>query len=292
MRFAKVRQKESARAERSPDQAMIDFGELFEDSEDAFFPQITYYEVIREHIAPEFARYSDEEIDLMLGEVFAGMSPEEIENFWKSIANFARKAAPTVLPIVGAAVGTYFGGPAGTAIGAKLGGLAGKYVSGAAAPRRRPARGIRRHPAAGRRSAVPPQGSSATAQLLNLLNNPALIQSLLSRLMGASGRVEVIAGAEILDVEVGSLLNAVEQLAAEAAREAHEDGVAESNMPEYLLDEDGVPSEDAGYPEVRAELLLELLNAAEAEEREAEYELSDETPEGWLLEAGLVETSA
>ena len=278
------------------------------DSEIEHYPEITYQELIREQIAPEFSNLSDEDIDVMLGEIFADMSPEEIEGFFGSLGSLARragrtlvKAAPTILPIAGGAVGTLIGGPAGTAIGAKLGGVAGRLVGSATTrrKRRRPATSPRlpqrpapggRPPVPGRQSAVPASGSSATAQLLALLNNPALLRSLLSRVLGAGGRTGVIADGEMIDVDCGSLLNALGELAAEAAREAHEDGVAGTGLPEYLLDEEGGLIDDAGRPEVRAELLLELLNASETEEQLTEYEHGAKSPEAWLMEAGLLET--
>lgn len=253
-----------------------------------FYPEITYQDLIREEVAPEFRALSDEEIDLMLGEVLSGMSPEEIEGFWGSLKRFARRAgrtlvraAPKILPVAGGALGTLFGGPLGTAIGTKLGGLAGGLVRSAGRPPARP------RAAPGGRSAVPAGGSNAAAQLMALLGNPALLQSLLGQLMGGRGRVEVVADGEAVEVPFGAFMNALEQLAAEAALEAHESGVAEAGVPEYVLDEEGLPMEDAGLPEVRARMLLELLQAAESEER---WQEPARTPEDWLLEAGLVES--
>ncbi len=259
------------------------------------YPEITYQELIREYVSPEFANLSDAEIDDMLGEVFAEMSAEEIEGFFKSLGRIARKAgrtlakaAPSVLPVAGGAIGTLLGGPVGTAIGAKLGGVAGGLIGRAAAPRRRRRR---RRAVRGRRSAVPAGGSSATAQLLSLLNNPALLQSLLSRVIGAPGRVEVVAGGEGIDIDFGSLMNALGELSSEAAREAHEEGAANGGLPEYLLDEHGAPFEDISRPEARAELLLETLNQAEAEERMLEEHWPDTSAENWLLQSGMLENA-
>lgn len=253
-----------------------------------FYPEITYQDLIREEVAPEFQALSDEEIDLMLSEVLSSMSPEEIEGFWGSLKRFARRAgrtlvraAPKILPVAGGALGTLIGGPAGTAIGAKLGGLAGGLVRSAGRPRGR------RRPASRRRTAIPAGGSSATAQLMALLRNPALLQSLLARAMGGRGRVEVVAGAEAVEVPFGAFMNALEQLAAEAALEAHESGLGEAATPEYVLDEEGFPLEDAALPEARAEMLLELLHAADSDEGWRDE--SAQTPEAWLLQAGLVE---
>ena len=288
--------------------------ETYEYSEVNFSHPITYHELIGEYISPEFSHLSEEDIDEMLGEVFAGMSPEEIEGFWKSLGRVARRAgrtvvraAPSLLPVVGGAVGTLVGGPVGTAIGTSLGGMAGGLVARAASPRRtaaaraparRPAPAPRRPTpprparAPARRSAVPAGGSTATAQLLALLNNPALLQSLLSRELRGRGRTEVLAGAETIEVDFGSLMNALATLASEAARDAHAEGVAGSGLPEYLLEDDGEPIEDAGLPEIRAQRLLELMNAAEAEERIAERAAPADSAAAWLLEAGVLEMHA
>lgn len=239
----------------------------YEDWQEAYADGVTYHDAVRTVLGPEGLTLSDGDVDILLAEVTAGMTPEEAESFWRSLGRAARsvgrtlvRAAPTVLPILGGAVGTLVGGPAGTAIGGALGRAAGGAVGRLAgrAPSRRRRGGRRAGPRArGRPSAVPAGASSAVTQLLSLLQNPALQRALLGASMGGSGSVRV--GEQQLGVPFGAMMNALECLAAEAAEEMHGFHAGSGQIPEYLVGDDGEAIDDFGLPEARAAHLLELL---------------------------------
>ena len=261
------------------------------DWQEAYSLGVTYHDAVRAVIGPEAATLTDDDVDSLLREVTSGFSPFEAENFWKSLGSAAKSVgkvaaglAPTVLPILGGAVGTFVGGPAGTALGAALGSAAGGAIGQLAnkspsAPRPHPRPPIPRQvpmprmpapvgaggmqpiaPIAPRPvTAVPVGGSSATAQLASLLQNPALIQSLLSALLGGGGAVKV--GESEVEVPFGAFMTALECLAAEAAEEVHDRNPQLGGIPAYLVETDGEPIEALTLPEARAARLLTLLNA-------------------------------
>ena len=244
---------------------------IIEDDGDVDFeeyPAITTEDLLRE-IAPAYRTMSNEDISLALTEVLSGMSPEDVEGFFSSLGKIAKRAgrtlvhaAPSILPVVGGAVGTLVGGPAGTAIGTALGRFAGSAVGRAtagrggsrqvrtAAPRQRGVRTRRTRQA---------QRSDVARQLLSLVQNPAFLQSLVGRVMGDSQASTVNIGAESVAAPFGAFMNALEHLAQEAAAEAHVAGAGGSAMPEYLVSEDGQPIVDVGDSEARASRLLRLL---------------------------------
>lgn len=247
------------------------------DWQEAYSLGVTYHDAVRAVIGPEGATLTDDDIDELLREVTGALSPMEAESFWKSlgkaaksVGKFAAGIAPTVLPIVGGAVGTFVGGPAGTALGAALGQAAGGAIGQLAAkspsvPRpparpqqapRMPAQGVgQARPV----TAVPAGGSSATAQLASLLQNPALIQSLLGALLGGGGAVKV--GESQVEVPFGAFMNTLECLAAEAAEEVHDRNPQHGGIPAYLVETDGEPIESVTVSEARAARLLGILNS-------------------------------
>lgn len=258
--------------------------EMLADSSDwqeAYSLGVTYQDAVRLMIGPEGATLTDDDVDNLLREVTEGFSPIEAENFWKSLGSAAKSVgkvaaglAPTVLPILGGAVGTFVGGPAGTALGAALGQAAGGAIGQIAAKSPsapRPQQGppipqMRSTPAPGMRpvqrrpvSAVPAGGSSATAQLATLLQNPALIRSLLGALLGGGGTVSI--GESQVEVPFGAFMNALECLAAEAAEEIHDRNPQQGGIPAYLIESDGEPIESLTVAEARATRLLDILNA-------------------------------
>ena len=254
------------------------------DWQEAYSLGVTYHDAVRAVIGPEGATLTDDDVDNLLREITGAFSPIEAESFWKSLGNAAKSVgkvaaglAPTVLPILGGAVGTFVGGPAGTAVGAALGQAAGGAIGQLAskspsAPRRPPTPQMPRmpapvspgmqptHPMPGRPvTAIPTGGSSATAQLASLLQNPALIQSLLGALLGGGGSVKV--GESQVEVPFGAFMNALECLAAEAAEEVHDRNPQHGGIPAYLVETDGEPIESLTVAEARAARLLGILNA-------------------------------
>ena len=243
-------------------------------------------------------------VEQQLSGLLARLSPADAENILsgfkdvgqnlqrfatsKEVKGFVRTAAP----IAGGVVGTYFGGPMGTQFGAQLGGMAGRAVTGGGLPTGAQARQVAQGavqgavhgavhgavqgamPALG---IVPPQGdptagSTAAAQLLSIIQNPALVSSLLSLTMGANGAATVPVGGGGTQVPVGAMMNLVGTLANQAAEDA--DAILltseADSAPEYLLNESGCVSCDPAVASQRADAVMRLLNAVTEAEAEAE----------------------
>lgn len=182
---------------------------------------------LRSVLSEDYAGATDEEMDDALLRVLDEMSPAESFNVASAlgqIGNTGGRAlsdpniagiAQTVLPLVGGAVGTAYGGPGGAALGAQLG-----RAAAGALPTTRPMVGV---PAA---QAAPPAsmgltpsvgaGSTAAAQALVLARQPQILQSLLATALGEHGRQQV-AG-----VPVAQLLGMLSQVVGQAAADADE----------------------------------------------------------------------
>ncbi|OQZ00737.1 MAG: hypothetical protein B6D35_05565 [Candidatus Brocadia sp. UTAMX2] len=253
-----------------------DYTEVWLEDMDEGFDN-SYYETIRNVLAPEYRDLDPEDINALLEDVFSGMSPEEIESFWgtlgkigKSVAGVASKVLPVAAPVLGTALG----GPVGGAIGGAVGKLAGKALGGAPGK-----------PIGGQLSQVLGGGSPAVSQLMSFLQNPALLQSILGQVLGKAGRGTVPVGQQGASAPFGSFMNALSTLANQAAAEANarEDS---QGTPSYLLDKQGNFLCDPAVPEERAQILLEQLHEdypAETDDDEGES-LTE-----WLSEAGLLE---
>lgn len=229
------------------------------------------------------------------------LNPYEAESFTSalsSIGNFAKSSgvrdfASAALPIVGAGVGTVVGGPAGTAIGASVGGMAGQAIASKphAAPSYQPPPSYQPAPVAQPVAAYQPTptaldvpqvaasaatipavmpaqptvagggGSAAAAQLLGVIQDPALISSLLSLVLGTNGRsaIPLKGGGEI---PVGALTNLVSVLAGKASEDAEDILMARQDaVPSYLLDDHGCLTCDPANPRDRADALLRVLRS-------------------------------
>ncbi|MFN2397742.1 MAG: hypothetical protein ABR543_03705 [Gemmatimonadaceae bacterium] len=222
------------------------------------------------------------------------LTPQEEESVLGALGDVGRWAkssqvrqfAGTALPTVGTLVGTAYGGPAGAAIGGGLGGAAGKAVSGggrSAQPRVQSARPTAAlavtpptqapaptgaeplgEPIAHAASDPAAAGSQAAAQLLSLVQNPALLSSLLALVMGAHGRPSVPVGEKGTEVPVGAMMNLVGTLANRAAEDAEELLSSRRDAtPAYLLDDEGCVLCDPAVPSQRADALLRVLAQAE-----------------------------
>ena len=226
------------------------------------------------------------------------LAPEEAESFasaLSSVGNFVksselRDVAATALPIVGTTVGTVYGGPVGSALGGALGNAAGQaiaakrdpsIVSGTtpAAPiasREPPSvvqaippgnQSIDNSPATPPAAAPQPRplvqessGSTAAAQLLSIIHDPALLSSLLSLVLGSLGRTSVALGNGRGEVPVGALMNLVSELASRAAEDAEEILASrEAAVPSYLFDDQGCLTCDPANPSECADALLRTL---------------------------------
>lgn len=255
------------------------------------------YEVVRALLRPEFRDLSDWELENRLAEVLSRLSPLEVEGFWDTVrrglgtvGRVAQQVAPAVLPMAGTALGTLVGGPAGAALGGTLGRLGAQALGGtrpaaAAPPSPTPAAappGATPGAAGGPVAAPLPVGAtSATAQLLRLIQNPALLQALLGQLLGPLGQGTTPVGRESVPVPFGAFMNTLSSLANLAAAEAQKGTAVESL--EYLQDSQGNFLVDPANPEARAARLLELLQESTYDEQESLDPLTE-----WLAAAGLL----
>lgn len=238
------------------------------------FDDESYYGAIREVLSPEFRNLYPEEIDTLLEDIFSGMSPEEIESFWntlKGIGKAAKGIAAKAIPVAAPVIGSMFGGPLGGAIGSKVGKLAGQALGG--------------EPKATAQAQIPGGGSSATAQLMSFLQNPAFLQSMLGQVLGKAGSSSVPVGQQGTSAPFGAFMNALSTLANQAAAEANarEDS---QETPRYLLDKKGNFLCDPAVPEERARVLIEQLSDGYTVEADDEGE--DDLTE-WFMESGLLE---
>lgn len=122
-------------------------------------------------------------------------------------------------------------------------------------------------------------------QLLGLVQNPAFLQSILGQAMGPAGKSTVRVGRGGSAATFGSFMNALSQLATQAAIEA--DDAAENITESYLFDKEGNALCDTAVPERRAEVLLEQLREAPLEQDTTLRE-SDALVE-WFVEAGWLD---
>ena len=97
------------------------------------FSEDNYFEAVRYVLGPEYSNLSENELEDVLLSRVDQMSESEAEGFWSSLGNVASSIGSGVLrgvsavaPIVGTAVGTYFGAPQiGGAVGGLVSNLAG-----------------------------------------------------------------------------------------------------------------------------------------------------------------------
>jgi hypothetical protein len=197
-----------------------------------------------------------------------------------------RGVAGAALPVVGTAVGTVYGGPVGAAIGGTLGGAAAQAIAGAPSARAGSPPQAFAPPTASTQAAAPPApvpgadpapgarasaqtpvtGSQSAAELLNIIQNPALLASLLALVMGSHGKVSIPVGSSGTEVPVGAMINLIGVLANRAAEDAEEILAArQDDMPAYLCDESGRLTCDPAVPSQRADALLRLLSVQDSQ---------------------------
>ena len=245
----------------------------------------------------------DEQIDQLLTEAFPGASPEDVENFLRSLQRFgssAGKVAQRALPgvIQGATAGAALG-PYGALVGALAGGGASLLAGSGRRPQPRPPAPTTVQPVQARPPAPTPTpilqstthgpapthvptrivASPAMAQLLSLLARPETMQALLSMLMGSAGRGRVAVGRE--QVPVQAFANSIAELASQAAQETTQIQDSHSCFSEepYLLDEADDPRCDVYNPSERAALLVQQLNELGAKQWSEEQVLRQELEE-------------
>jgi hypothetical protein len=270
-----------------------------------------YHAVLRGAVAPEYRDLAPEELDALVADVLATLPAEDAEGFGSFLGKIGRAVAPIaakVLPVAAPLVGTAIGGPAGAAIGGTIGRFAGQALGGAPAPLPAPLAAMAPAPVApppiAAPVAAPPQavaggaGGSAISQLLSLLNDPALAQSVAGQLLGGVGARTVPVGANGVPAPFAAFMNALSVLAGQAATEAAERyGEAdEAESTDYLRDELGSFVYDPAVAEERAAALLAQLRSGEAASSRA-HATSNGASNGaangavaaWLARAGLVQ---
>ncbi len=99
--------------------------------------------------------------------------------------------------------------------------------------------------------------NSPVSQLLNLLNNPSIL-NLIQRTIGGGGAESVVLGPDQVEVSLGSVLNAISEYAQRSQEFLEQEGLKE--IPEYLIDAEGNFKCDIYSPKERAEVLMELIN--------------------------------
>jgi hypothetical protein len=194
----------------------------------------TDYPAIRRVMGPERAEIDDADLEGLLGELFPGAAPEDVEDFMgtlqratRSVAPMAQRALPGMMQ--GAVQGATVAGPWGALAGA-LGGGAMSLMGG---PTGGPGRvappqalaapalgGPVVAPVAPAPFSVPGGGSAgpsnaAVTQLLALLSRPETMQALLALAMSTSGRPAIASGPSTQSP--AAFANAISELAAEAA---------------------------------------------------------------------------
>jgi hypothetical protein len=241
----------------------------------------TEYENLRGNIAPHLANLSDAQLQAVLAR--NGMDAEAMEGFFDTLTKFASSAgkavlsaAPSILPVAGAVVGTAIGGPVGTQLGGTLGSLAGKALGAATG-----------QPAAGNGGGIGGALSSvaggllggsspAAGQLLQTITKPETLQALGSMAMGALGKRDVQVGGT--SVPVGAFATLLKTLIGQAEAEYSEAlAAAEGDgTPAYMRDFSGQPVADPAIPLNRAIALYQLLQtpalSSELETSEADSE--------------------
>jgi len=100
---------------------------------------------------------------------------------------------------------------------------------------------------------------------MSLLQNPALLQSILGQLLGSAGSSSVPVGAQGTPAPFGGFMNALGVLANQAASEAQAGFAQEDTqtIPAYLVGPSGQFA-DPSIPEHRARALLERLQEGRA----------------------------
>lgn len=229
---------------------------------------------LREALDERYAGYSEDALQETLDIMLAGMSPMEGFNFKKALSQISRtgqavlkdptvgQIAGTVLPVAGTAIGTIYGGPVGGALGAQLGTAAGQAFTGG---QRRPVSATR--PAQKTSSPKPPAPPSpikgganvAASQLLQLTQNPAVLQGLASLSLGDKGS-QTVRTQNGQQVPIGAILNLISQLTNKAAVEADAHMPASEDLTDYLKDDLDRYLVDPHNPEQRAGLVYALLH--------------------------------
>jgi hypothetical protein len=288
----------------------------------------TYLDAMREVLPPSYRDAPDEVVAHRLRETFESLSPAQQQAFsvmslqntgefslgdigrglssalggiTQALPGVLRTVAP-VAQIAAPLVGTLIGGPAGAMVGRTVGNLIGN-AAGQPRPQRQnpqaPARipQVAQAPQAPQMPATPaqanivPQGNAAVAQLMALLSNPQLIQSLLANLMGTQGpqagaTVQQPSG-QTTQIPFGALMSTLSECAMRAAEESVANGGYETedylqnHQGRYLIADSSDPGEHADY-------VLGLLNDNYSYPANAAQESYHDPLTEWFVAAGMI----
>lgn len=232
----------------------------------------TSYPAVRRVMGPKREQLDDAAVEHLLGELFPGVEPEDVEDFMGSLQGFAKQAAPLARQ---ALPGAIQGAQQGAMVAGPWGALAGAVGGGAASLMGGRAQGTAPTPAQPGNPAAPagqgaPSPQVAAAELLALLSRPETQQALLALLMSGAGRSTVQVGTT--PVPTHAFANAISEI---AARVAEATDMPASEVSGYLVDSEGNPRGDIVNPAERARLLLGDLAVVAA--AEAEQDIEDES---------------
>ncbi|MEM7083047.1 MAG: hypothetical protein AAF465_09960 [Pseudomonadota bacterium] len=236
----------------------------------------TDYPAVRHVLDDGHLGMSDEQIEEVLLEVFPDPSPEEVENFMRSLQRIGRRALPVVRNLIPVAQSVLPAlGPYGMLASAGLGvvnQLLPPQRQRSGQPQRPQQQRPTRHPATPRatppsrptpRPLVPTQRAPtapgttapAAAQLVSLLSQPQVMQSLLAMVMGQRGRTSASAGGRRIPQH--AIANALSEYAQALADALEHEGTPEHDT--YYFDEQRSPRCDLANPAERAQLLFDDL---------------------------------
>jgi len=192
-------------------------------------PRPPTYAAVREVLRPEYRDAEPEVIESILAERFPEVAPQYVEDFTSWLRNAGQTVSQYAPGVVqGAAQGAAAGSVAGP-WGALIGALGGGALSALQGPqpgqRPAPVPSPASAPGATQAPGPAPASGNAAAQLLGMLNNPAVLQALMSIAMGQAGSPTVQAGGQ--QVPVGNVLNTLGSLMNRATVEYQAEGIGD-----------------------------------------------------------------
>ena len=262
-----------------------------------FVPEERHISIIREYVAPEYQGVSDLELSEEISRNLQGLAPHQVEALFNVLeeVNWGRVATGALSGAAsGAGMGTTIFPGWGTLIGAGLGALAGGLTNAFSGGSRRPSRRPTR-PAATPRPAPPaaaarapttrapapraptsrapaprtptPSAStsssssavlgSVTSSLMQILQNPQILQAIGSAVAGAFGRRDIYLPNTDKSISVRSLLNAFDNTVIELVRQLPES--EQGDELDYLKDAEGNYEIDPYDEPGKTHKVLELL---------------------------------
>ncbi len=271
----------------------------------------TQYPAIRRVLREDYQRLDDEDLEYVIGDIFPGAEPDDVESFLRSLQKFGRQAAPIAqraLPgvIQGAVTGGMTAGPYGALAGAGLGAAgallspstpaASPPVTAPTPPRptvsppattptaQPPSTRTTQRPTTPTPPAQAAPGNDALQRLLFLLSRPETARALSSLLVSHAGRpTQSVAGRQ---VPAMAFANAISELAGELVDSyaAYDEG--EGEVSDYLFDEAGNARADLFNPAERAALLVadmaSVAAGAETDDYVPEADWDDYDDNEWV----------